>query len=82
MIWSSLIGNTYVEAVSYSDNGEIDGNWKHSDCPLFLEDGGHGMIFESFEKEKFFVFHSPNITPNERPRLVKIVEKDNTLKVV
>lgn len=82
MIWSSLVGDKYVEAISYSDNGEINGNWKHSDELLFSENGGHGMIFESFEKEKYFVFHSPNITPNERPCLIKIAEKDNTLKTV
>lgn len=82
MIWSSLIGETYVEAISYSDNGRIDGCWKHSDTLLFNENGGHGMVFESFDKEKFFVFHSPNTTPNERPVLIKITETDNTIKPV
>ena len=82
MIWSSLVGENYVEAISYSDNGKIDGEWKHADELLFSDNGGHGMIFEGFEKEKYFVFHSPNITPNERPCLIKIAEKDNTLKTV
>lgn len=80
MIWSSLIGDRYIEAISYSDNGRIDGNWKHSDELLFSDNGGHGMIFETFEKEKLFVFHSPNTSPYERPCLIKVCEKDNLLK--
>lgn len=79
MIWSSLVGETYVEAISYSENGKIDGRWKHYDDLLFSQNGGHGMIFQTFEKEKYFVFHLPNITPDERPTLIKIEEKNNTL---
>ncbi len=81
MIWSSFAADNYIAAISYSDNGEITGNWIHQDELLFSKDGGHGMIFESYDKEKFFVLHSPNISPNERPILQKIAECSDTLKI-
>ena len=82
MIWSSGTNKAYVEAVSYSDNGEITGNWKHCDKLLFDENGGHGMIFKSFEGQKYFVYHYPNVTSEERPVLRKISENGQTLEIV
>lgn len=82
MIWSSGTNKAYVEAVSYSDNGEITGNWKHCDKLLFDENGGHGMIFKSFEGQKYFVYHYPNIPSEERPVLRKIRENGGTLEIV
>lgn len=82
MIWSSVVGEDYVEAISYSDNGEITGEWKHYDKLLFAKDGGHGMIFESLEKKKYFVFHYPNTPTLERPVLKEIVEKNDRVDIV
>lgn len=79
MIWSSSVNEKYVEAVAYSDNGEITGKWKHCDELLFKKDGGHGMIFSSLKGELYFVFHSPNKTLRERPVLKRICEKDGKL---
>lgn len=81
MIWSSGTDNGYVEAISYSDNGEIRVNWKHSDNLLFKRDGGHGMIFESFEGTKYFVCHQPNLPSYERPILKRIVENNGMLEL-
>lgn len=80
MIWSSSASGNYVEAVSYSDNGEITGNWKHCDKPLFENDGGHGMIFTDFKGEEHFIYHHPNITLKERPVLKKIFAENGTLR--
>ena len=82
MIWSSFSKNQYCEALSYSDNGSILGNWIHDDRLLFGSDGGHGMLFKSFEDELMFIQHMPNDTPNERPCLFKIIEKDDTLFIM
>ena len=81
MIWSSFSKHQYCEAISYSDSGSILGNWIHDDRLLFDKDGGHGMIFESNDNELMFVQHMPNIQPDERPHLYKIIEKDNTIFV-
>lgn len=82
MIWSSFTETGYVQAVCYSDNGDIDGNFKH-DLPLLAEkDGGHGMIFTGFDGKTYLILHRPNRTPDERPALAQIVEKDGHLETV
>ena len=80
MIWSTFTPSGYVQAIAYSDNGEIDGNWLH-EKPMFDKDGGHGMIFEDYNGQKHLILHSPNENPLERPVLFDIVEKDGTLKL-
>ena len=74
-IWSSFSENGYVEAVSYSNNGKIDGQWKVWDKLLFEQDGGHGMIFRTFDGENKFIFHSPNMQCLERP-VIKDIKID------
>lgn len=81
MIWSTFTPKGYIQAVAYSDNGEIDGNWLHED-PMFEENGGHGMIFEDFEGIKYLILHSPNENPHERPVLFEIKEENGTIKLV
>ena len=81
MIWSSLSHNNYCEALSYSEDGSIFGKWCHDDRLLFEKDGGHGMFFTSFEGEMMFVQHLPNSSPDERPHIYKICEKDNTFYI-
>ncbi|MBE6770791.1 MAG: glycoside hydrolase [Ruminococcaceae bacterium] len=80
MIWSTFTPKGYVQAVAYSDNGEIDGNWLHEN-PLFEENGGHGMIFEDYNGTKYLVLHSPNENPYERPVLLEITEENGSLKL-
>ncbi|MBQ7574189.1 MAG: family 43 glycosylhydrolase [Clostridia bacterium] len=82
MIWSGFTGGAerkYVESVAYSDNGEIDGEWKHEETLLFENDGGHGMIFKSFTNEVCFIMHTPNHSPDERPVIIKLRETDKGL---
>lgn len=81
MIWSTFTPKGYIQAVAYSDNGEIDGNWLHED-PMFEENGGHGMIFDAFDGNKYLILHSPNEHPHERPVLFDITEENGTLKLV
>lgn len=82
MIWSSFTDSGYVQAACYSDNGDISGNFVH-DLPLITDkNGGHGMIFESFEGKTYLVLHSPNENPLERPVLSEITEKDGRLVLI
>jgi len=60
MIWSSFSENGYAEAVAYSDNGSINGNWKHCEKMLSSQNGGHGMIFKDLNGEMRFTMHFPN----------------------
>lgn len=81
IIWSTFTQTGYVQAVASSDNGEIDGKWKHEDL-LFEKDGGHGMIFEDLDGIKHLILHSPNENPLERPVMFTVAEKDDNLVIV
>lgn len=73
MIWSSFDKNGYVEAVAVSDNGRLDGNWKICENTLSNIDGGHGMLFNSFDNKLMFTMHYPN-TADERAQFYEIEE--------
>ena len=81
MIWSSFGVDGYLEAIAYPDNNKLTGKWIQSEKLLFSKDGGHGMIFKTYEGKLMFVCHSPNNNPNERPKLVEICEDGDLLKV-
>ena len=66
-IWSSFSKGEYVEAISRSDNGSINGKWSIDNKLLFEKNGGHGMIFTDLNGNGKFTYHTPNDTPNERP---------------
>jgi beta-xylosidase len=70
LLWASFGENGYAEAIARSDSGEITGNWSIDPIPLFADNGGHGMIFRTFEGKEYLVLHRPNETPEERPVLI------------
>ena len=55
-LWSGFSGKGYAQGLAVSDNGEIDGHFTQLD-PLFLEDGGHGMLFRTLEGETCLALH-------------------------
>lgn len=81
LIWSSFYNHEYCQAMIYSDNGHIDGNWIHDDRLLFEKNGGHGMIFRTKENELKLILHSPNENPLERPVLFDLKEENDTLYI-
>lgn len=81
LLWSSMGDEGYTEAIAISDNGDIDGNWVQRDELLFKKDGGHGMIFKSFDDKLLLLLHSPNKHPLERPKYFELTEKDGMLYV-
>ena len=67
LLWSSFGKGGYVQAMAHSDNDEIDGRWTVDQKLLFEKDGGHGMIFRTFDSKWLLVLHQPNRQPKERP---------------
>lgn len=65
-LWASFSKGGYTQGVAVSDNGEIDGHFTQVE-PLFMEDGGHGMVFRALDGQLYLTLHSPNLTPQERP---------------
>lgn len=79
MIWSSGSKNGYAVGTARSVSGKIDGEWIHDEQLLFDGNGGHGMIFKTFDGKMFITLHSPNKTPNERPCFFELEELDGKL---
>ena len=65
-LWASFSEGGYTEGVAVSDNGEIDGRFTQVD-PLFMDDGGHGMVFRALDGQLYLTLHSPNAHLEERP---------------
>lgn len=77
-LWASFSDGGYTEAVALSDNGEIDGVFRQID-PLFMDDGGHGMVFRGLDGQLYLTLHSPNAHLEERPFFHAIEEKNGKL---
>lgn len=75
MLWSSQRGGTYCQAVSRSSDGTLLGRWSHDSKLLISQDGGHGMVFRSFDGQLLFVCHQPNQMPLERPQLIEMEDE-------
>ena len=77
-LWASFSEGGYTEAVAVSDNGEIDGHFTQVE-PLFMDDGGHGMVFRGLDGQLYLTLHSPNAHLEERPFFHPIIERDGRL---
>jgi len=79
MLWSSHYGaGNYIEAVAYTESGSLFGDWKH--CEKFLMDsnGGHGMLFKTFDGELKFTLHFPNSPFGDERAVIHTVEEIST----
>jgi len=77
-LWASFSEGGYTEGVAVSDNGEIDGRFTQAE-PLFMDDGGHGMVFRALDGQLYLTLHSPNAHLEERPFFHPIEEKGSRL---
>ena len=81
MIWSSFKDGSYAIGIAESTTGRVAGPWRQQKKPLFEKDGGHGMIFRTFEGNLRLVLHSPNGGGLERAHLFEIEDCGDTLKL-
>jgi arabinan endo-1,5-alpha-L-arabinosidase len=82
MLWSSYGSKGYAMGTARSETGKITGPWIQDKEALWDEDGGHGMIFKTFEGQLMLTFHTPNQSPNERPVFMPLKDEDGRLTVV
>ena len=73
LLWATLKADKYVQVVSKSSNGTINGEWNEHSI-IYDKDGGHAMHFETLNKEKVLVLHSPNQHLCEHPCFFKVKE--------
>lgn len=79
-LWAGFSDSGYTEAQAISDTGSIRGPWRQVD-PLFMADGGHGMLFRALDGRLLLTLHSPNEHLRERPVFVEVEERNGMLKV-
>ncbi|NLX54166.1 MAG: family 43 glycosylhydrolase [Planctomycetaceae bacterium] len=82
MLWSSFTDTGYTTGVVVSDSGKVAGPWRHAPEPLFRQDGGHAMIFRTFDGALMVSLHSPNRSPDERCHLFEVEDTGDTLRIV
>jgi hypothetical protein len=79
MIWSSFGEGGYTTALAVSKSGTVAGPWEQIAEPLFQDNGGHGMIFKTFDGRLMLVLHQPNNSPNERARFFELEDTGDRL---
>jgi GH43 family beta-xylosidase len=82
IIWSSRAHDqTYELGVAISDSGKLAGPWRQEDKPLYGDNGGHGMIFKTFDGKLMLVLHAPD-GRGPQPHIFEIEDTGETLRIV
>ena len=82
MIWSSFGDKGYAIGIAESESGHLRGPWIQQKDLLFEQDGGHGMIFKTFDDRLMLVFHQPNSPAGkERMKMFEIEDAGQTLRL-
>jgi len=76
MLWSSFSKEGYAIGVARSTSCEITGPWEQDKTPIYGKDGGHGMLFKTFDGKLMLTIHTPNETPKERPIFIEVKENN------
>jgi hypothetical protein len=80
MIWTSGGKRGNAMGIAISESGKLTGPWKQQVEPVYAENGGHGMLFKSFDGRLILILHSP-YNGNTRPHLFEIEDTGETLKI-
>ena len=80
MLWSSYGPNKYATGIARSVSGTLAGPWEQQAEPIWQEDGGHPMLFKTFDGRLAMVLHQPNRTV-ERARFFEMEDLGNTLRI-
>ena len=81
MIWSSFGDQGYAVGQAVSASGKIAGPWSQAPERLFTEDGGHAMIFRTFDGKLMLTLHQPNSGGKERARLFQVDDSGDLLRI-
>ena len=81
MLWSSFSTKGYAMGIARSESGTIVGPWTQEKAPIWLEDGGHGMIFRAFDGRLFITLHQPNNAPKERAVFRELIEQGDSIRL-
>ena len=80
MLWSSYGPRRYAVGIARSTSGSVLGPWEQRPDPLWLDDGGHPMLFETFDGRLVMAIHQPN-REVERARFFELEDLGDTLRI-
>ncbi len=84
MLWSNHArSGGYAVGMAVSDNGKPDGNWLQHPKAFYKRtktqlNGGHAMIFETFDGQLMMAIHSPNEYSEELFETAKFIPLEDT----
>jgi hypothetical protein len=81
LLWSSQTGRGYAIGQAVSESGRVTGPWHHLENPLWDGQGGHGMLFRTFEGALHLALHRPNRTPDERAVFIPVCEDGCSIRI-
>lgn len=81
IIWSSFGSSDYAVGIAESASGKVTGPWMQQSEPLFKADGGHAMIFRTFQGQLMLCLHQPNQRQTERMKLFPLDDMGTTLRI-
>jgi len=82
MLWSSFCDTGYALGLARSSSDTVLGPWTQDPAPLYSRDGGHGMIFRTFDGRLMLTLHTPNTPPLERPVFLPLRETADSIAVL
>ncbi|QGY47420.1 family 43 glycosylhydrolase [Maribellus comscasis] len=80
MVWTSFGKGGYTMGVAFSESGKLAGPWIQQEEPVYDKDGGHGMLFETFDGKLMCVLHSPN-NRDSRPHIFEMEDTGEKLLI-
>lgn len=82
MLWSSFTETGYTVGLAVSESGRLAGPWVHQAEPVYRDDGGHPMMFRTFDGRLLMSLHSPNSGPQQRIHFFEMEDTGETLRIV
>jgi len=82
MLWSSYSETGYTTGIAISDSGRLAGPWVQQPEPIFRDDGGHPMLFRTFDGRLMMALHAPNSGPGQRVHFFEMEDTGETLRIV
>ena len=71
----------YTVGIALSDSGKPAGPWRQQDEPVYQRNGGHAMLFTTFDGKLMMVLHAPN-GPGAQPHIFEMEDTGEALRIV
>jgi len=82
MLWTTSSESVYTTGIARSASGELFGPWEQSQDPLYTDDGGHAMLFDTLNGRSMMALHIAHHTRNSRLKLVPVEYTEWGLKIL